>query len=168
MENASKALLMAAGLLISVIVLSLIVFIYITFSNSTQQSVKQMELSKLTAFNSKYLNYDGRKDLTFYDIVNVVSLAKSDNENSDYGIKVKFFSASSYSSLDLTDKTISIESLKQKLTALNRDGDVMESKEIEDTSTGGKAEKIVPVNYECKVKLNEKTGRVEEVSFRKK
>ena len=71
MENASKALLMAAGILMGILVLSLIVYIYATFSDNTQKNIKQMELNYLTAFNSKYLSYDGREDLTYYDIANV-------------------------------------------------------------------------------------------------
>ena len=83
MENASKALLMAAGILMGILVLSLIVYIYATFSDNTQKNIKQMELNYLTAFNSKYLSYDGREDLTYYDIANVATMARNDNKNNE-------------------------------------------------------------------------------------
>jgi len=84
MENASKALLMAAGVLMGILVLSLIVYIYATFSDSTQKSMEQIKLNETVAFNSKYLAYDGREDLTCYDILNIANMAIKDNEDDEH------------------------------------------------------------------------------------
>ena len=43
MENASKALLMAASVLVGVVILSLAVYLYISFSGSANEIGKQME-----------------------------------------------------------------------------------------------------------------------------
>lgn len=84
MENASKALLMAAGVLMGILVLSLIVYIYATFSDSTQKNMQQLEENEIMAFNNKYLVYDGREDLTCYDILNVANMAIKDNEDDEH------------------------------------------------------------------------------------
>ena len=81
MENASKALIMAAEVLIGVLVLSLMVYLFISFGSNASEISKQLEESKLSEFNSQFDKYNGKNDVTIYDIVTLANLAK---ENNDY------------------------------------------------------------------------------------
>lgn len=80
MENASKALLMAAGVLIGILVLSLAVYLFITFGASAREVNNRIEESKLTQFNAQFNVYEGRTDVTIYDIISLGNLAKENNE----------------------------------------------------------------------------------------
>ena len=81
MENASKALIMAAGILIGVLVLSLGVYLFTSFGNSAAQIQKENEINALNKFNSQFTVYQGRKDLTIYDILTVANYASENNKN---------------------------------------------------------------------------------------
>ena len=80
MENASKALIMAAGILISVLILSLAVYLIATFGSSSAEIQKINEEKIISEFNSQFTVYDGRKDLTIYDVITVANYAKENNE----------------------------------------------------------------------------------------
>ena len=96
MENASKALIMAAEVIIGVLVLSLMSYLFVTFSSNSSEIIKQMDENKLTEFNNQYDKYKGKSDVTIYDIVSLASLARENNEyyelenstDSNYYIKV--------------------------------------------------------------------------------
>lgn len=92
MENASKALLMAAGVLMGILVLSLAVFLFSDFGSTSSQIRSDIISNQLTQFNTQFTIYDGRDDITIYDIISVANLAKENNKNyssySDYQIQV--------------------------------------------------------------------------------
>lgn len=82
MENASKALLMAGGVLIGVLVISLAVYLFADFGATSAEINAQNAQKQITAFNSKFTVYQGyTDDITIYDIV---SLATFVNENNAY------------------------------------------------------------------------------------
>ena len=81
MENASKALLMAGGVLIGILILSLAVYLFITFGAESKEIYAQMEEKQLTQYNAQYTIYSGRTDITIYDIISLSNLAY---ENNDY------------------------------------------------------------------------------------
>ena len=57
MENATKALLMAAGVLIGIVILSLGVYLYGTIGNYVQMSQEEMNNQALIKFNTQFYNY---------------------------------------------------------------------------------------------------------------
>ncbi len=81
MENASKALIMAAGVLIGVLVLSLAAFLFMDFGARSKDVYAQVEHNQLTEYNAQYTIYADRNDLTIYDVVNLLNLAKQNNDN---------------------------------------------------------------------------------------
>lgn len=82
MENASKALLMAGGVLIGVLVISLAVYLFADFGATSAEINAQNAQKQITAFNSKFTVYQGyEEDITIYDII---SLATFVNENNAY------------------------------------------------------------------------------------
>ena len=71
MENASKALIMAAGVLIGVLILSLAAFLFLDFGATSESVYSQMENQQLTQYNAQYTVYSGRKDITIYEIISI-------------------------------------------------------------------------------------------------
>lgn len=93
MENASKALIMAAGVLIGILILSLAVFLFTDFGAKSKAIYTQIESNQLTQYNSQYTIYDGRNDVTIYEIVSIANLAQENNkkyeEHSNYESEYK-------------------------------------------------------------------------------
>lgn len=83
MENASKALIMAAEILIGLLIISLAVYLFTSFGTSAAQINQRNANQQLAQFNTKYTTYSGRTDLTVYDIVTVANMAKENN--TEYG-----------------------------------------------------------------------------------
>lgn len=77
MENASKALLIAGGILIAILILSVLV-VTINIINSNQKAQeKALATEQLVKFNQKYEAYN-KKALYGTDIITLKGLAKSD------------------------------------------------------------------------------------------
>ena len=74
MENASKALLMAAGILIGILIISLMVTLFISSRDVTitYEAAKQTE--KIEQFNVNFTKYLGQ-DLTIHDVVTICNFA---------------------------------------------------------------------------------------------
>lgn len=83
MENASKALMMAAGVLIGLMILSLAVYLITSFGSASAEAHRTNERNRINEFNTQFTQYEGRQDITIHDIVTVVNLARSNNETYD-------------------------------------------------------------------------------------
>lgn len=79
MENASKALLMAAGVLIGMILLSLMVYMFTSFAMTSAEIHKGQDENRLNQFNSQFTAYEGKEGITIHDVVTVASLATESN-----------------------------------------------------------------------------------------
>ena len=76
MENATKALLMAGGVLISIIVFSIGLLLYSAYSKQAEMYNQTIVTAELQKFNSRFEVYLGREDITMQEIVTVVKLAE--------------------------------------------------------------------------------------------
>lgn len=99
MENASKALIMAASVLLGVMIISVGVALFNSFSSFSRSTVEKTEEKKISEWNNNFLKYYGTvileqkningeiKDITepirvtAHDIVSVANFAKQSNEN---------------------------------------------------------------------------------------
>lgn len=81
MENATKALLLAAGVLITIIVITLGVTLYSTFSNQTRGYSQVISNNQVQKFNSRFIVFLGRKDITALEVVTAINLGKEYNVN---------------------------------------------------------------------------------------
>lgn len=79
MEDASKALFIAAGILIGILVLSLGVYLFVYMSGETGKISVRIEENQLQEFNEQFLKYQNKSDLTIYDIISVANLATEYN-----------------------------------------------------------------------------------------
>ena len=111
MENAVKALYIAAGVLIAVMVLSLAAVLYASLQGYVEDSNKQIKYNDVNSFNTKYLNYinynnDGTKNfnLTIQDVITVASNAYENNKslNSDSNQWV-YYEKSLYLNVNIID-----------------------------------------------------------------
>lgn len=83
MENASKALLMAAAVLIGMMIISLAVYLYMNFGGTSAQIRNSIEQNQINNFNNQFTKYEGRTDVTIYDVVSLVNLATQNNKQNE-------------------------------------------------------------------------------------
>jgi len=91
MENASKALLIAGGVLLLILVLSFATFLIVKIGAQTSEFYKEMDETEIYEFNQKFFNYEGNK-LNIQDVVSIINLAKDTNQRGKVPvtIEVKF------------------------------------------------------------------------------
>ena len=78
MENASKALIMASGILIGVLIISLAVYLFADFGATSAEITRQVEEQKIVQFNSRFTSYLN-KELTIYDIITILGYVQENN-----------------------------------------------------------------------------------------
>lgn len=88
MENASKALLIAGGILLAVLVLSLLGLLLSNISSNQLAQEKRLEAEQLQEFNQKYESYN-KKALFGVDIITLQNLAKTDGNIVQIEIKTE-------------------------------------------------------------------------------
>ena len=81
MENASNALIIAGGVLIGVLILSLAVYLFADFGSTSAEINKKTQEQQLVQFNSKFTTYEStEKKWTVYDVVTVAGYARENNK----------------------------------------------------------------------------------------
>ena len=88
MEDASKALLMAAGVLIGILILSLGVYLFTTFAAYSKITADEYDFQRVQQFNNQFLKYEDKTSNTIYDVVSIINSAKENNIQ-DNGIYIK-------------------------------------------------------------------------------
>ena len=78
MENASKALLIAGGVLLVIMVLSFATLLFGRLGAQTSDFYGDMTETEIYEFNQKFFNYEG--DINIQDVVSVINLAKDSNK----------------------------------------------------------------------------------------
>lgn len=94
MENAAKALLIAGGVMIAILLLTLFAYIFSHIATSTSSIYSTLEESEITKFNQQFLNYEGRgvgslDPLTIQDVVTIINLAKDNNKSAKRPTTIK-------------------------------------------------------------------------------
>ena len=77
MENASKALLMAAGVLMGIMILSLAIYLFASLASYAEGVEESNRENQTAQFNSQFLSYN---EMTLYDVITVANLARNYNE----------------------------------------------------------------------------------------
>lgn len=88
MENASKALIIAGGVLIVILVLTLFAYINTKMGSGTSNLYSRLEDRNITEFNQKFLNYDENNHLRIQEVVSLINMAKNANINNNIGAHV--------------------------------------------------------------------------------
>lgn len=165
MENASKALLMAAGVLIGVLVLSLGVYLFVTFGASAREIRDDINSAQLTQFNARFNVYADRNDITIYDIISLVNLAQENNNyykdisnyKSDYVIDISLDGIKMYADQDGVADQFSVDKKQELLETYSR---VIKSGETGDVGE-------IAVRFKCKSISYHPNGRIHKMVFAK-
>ena len=80
MENGSRALIMAAEILIAIMVLGLFAATVLIFGRFSKSVHKQMTDTQIGAFNQNFFKLDNRIDITAQEIATVINFAKTQND----------------------------------------------------------------------------------------
>ncbi len=88
MENATKALIIAATILIAVLILSVGIYIFNNYSELAYKTEENQAKQAIVQYNNKFIKYMD-KTLKMQDVITIVNLAKDYNERkSDMKISV--------------------------------------------------------------------------------
>lgn len=80
MENASKALIMAASILLGIMIISVGVTLFQSFGGFSRDISSEIEKNKISEFNSQFLKfYNDNIELTAHDVVTLANLAQKNN-----------------------------------------------------------------------------------------
>lgn len=162
MENASKALLMAASVLIGVLILSLAVFLFVNFGGTSAKIHETVQKNQLAKFNTQFTNYETKESVTIYDIISVANLATENNRKNQLQKKTI--------PTDGIDNYITVR-LKGKCIEGGENTDIKQlekeynQKIIEDINTQKNAELK---KYVAKAYVSAETGRVYLIEFSEK
>ena len=72
MENASKALIMAGGMLLAILIISLLVYAWSLFSKYQSSKDSLSDIEDTAKFNEQFSNYD-RDDVQGYELISLVN-----------------------------------------------------------------------------------------------
>ncbi len=93
MENASKALMIAGGVLIAVIIITLLVYMFSSMSNIFKSEDEIKKVEEIEAYNKEYESYN-KKLLRGADIISLLNKAISNNKKYDnldeYRMQIEF------------------------------------------------------------------------------
>ena len=89
MENASKALIIAGGVLIALIIITMFLIMYNRISNIQKEQEEQTKIEQLATFNAEYEAYD-KKLMYGVDVITLINKVVENNKkyegNADYQI----------------------------------------------------------------------------------
>ena len=88
MENASKALLIAGGILISMLVISIGVYLFANYRGLATSHEQTMQADEIREFNVNFEKFEGRTDITIQEIVTLANFAKQYEEQTGIHIQV--------------------------------------------------------------------------------
>lgn len=91
MENASKALIIAAGILLMMLVFTLMTYIFRTMSQQTSDMYGEIKESSISEFNQQFFNYDGKENLRIQDVISIINLAKDNNSSKKFPVTVEVY-----------------------------------------------------------------------------
>ena len=79
MENVTKALLIAAGVLIGIIILSLAVYLSNIIGAHAAKIQEKIDSNAIIRFNEEFLKYNGLKNLTIQQVITLKNYALENN-----------------------------------------------------------------------------------------
>lgn len=160
MENASKALLMAATILISVMLVSLATYLFATFGNYSKNINDNINQKTKQEFNAQFTKYETSETgepCTVYDIVTIINLAKNCNDQyEEYQIgRINDFRNDSNSYIYVT--IIGENTINETTNTSNLNDFISRHNTTNDGVYNDK--------YNCTVNISNQTGLVKSITF---
>lgn len=167
MENASKALMMAASVLLGLMIISVGVALFNSFAGSGSNIMSKIEETQIAEFNNQFLKYYGETTqlnektnkyetqkikITAHDIVTLVNLAKKNNIKYEVEEQSENSENSNYVQITLNKKYRNMEKQQEDvLTDFIQDNNMIYNSENE---------LVTKYYYINNVKVSEVTKRV--------
>lgn len=107
MENATKALLIAAAVLVAIIIISLGVSIVTSARDQINQSSNALDSAEVEAFNSKFKTYEGASvsGTKVRSLANAVIQSNQSQEDDSRKIEIYLYTGNDETSVDYTGVT---------------------------------------------------------------
>lgn len=169
MENATKALFIAAGVLIGILILSLGAVLFSNLSSYVESEHERMEFNELNRFNTQFTNYINNNggindefEITIQDVISVAGLAYENNVKYTDDLTNATFNANGrnmYVAVFIGDERIDNKINDEMVDMLQKD--------IEEDEKGN----VNRAFYRCEskdIEISELTGRVWKITFHKK
>lgn len=161
MENAAKALLIAGGIAIALIIISLLVYSANKISTMGEVSQKEAEVKQLAEFNAQYEAYN-KKLMYGAEVLSVINKAEDNNikyEDNDYKIVIKVIDENSVEQIAVYNyKATSNSYLNKELFKT-----FVGYHQADGTKVDGKKTNA----YTCtSITYSSKTGRVDSMTFK--
>ena len=164
MENASKALIMAAEILIGVMIISIGVYLFQMFANYSEENYKKISDTQIAEFNNRFFKFHGKTinsegetvslKCTIHDIVSLANYAQQHNKQYEIEEEGGFSENSLYVQIDLEG----VRNLEKRENSYLVD--LIKQNSLIDGTSSTKY-------YECTVcSVNENTQMVNYVVFR--
>lgn len=97
MENATNALMIAAGVLIGILIISLGVSLFVTLGGFSANTQKEIDTKAIRQFNEEFLQYEQRTDLTIQDVITARNKALEINQSyENYNVSTTKANENSY------------------------------------------------------------------------
>ena len=180
MENATKALIMAGTVLISILLISFLVLFLRKGASASAEYHNTMSDAELAKFNSQFEVYDGRENNTYFDVITVANMVYDINKKNENDIQNQIY-------FELKIDNSNIYTIPKDCSNLERDTFLLvnSKKNMYNTqiTIAGKQTTLIseyskitensPIDYVYKftgkiTKYNDITGKVEEIKFTKK
>ena len=178
MENATKALLIAGGVLLGILILGVLIYMATTLSSLSKAKEKEKEIEQIAEFNKVYESYD-KKKLRGTEVVSIINRAIDNNTkyegNSDRQIKV-YVTVGTGRNVDASNQIITGDNLTSgttyEFTGIEQrddgsnDGTTYNSI-LSDTTTNGPKHSFMYSRYfKCtKITYNSSNGMVNAIYF---
>lgn len=125
MENASKALLMAGGVLIAIVTIAFLVKSFSTVQKFQMSQLSAEEQEQLTAFNEQYTKYVGQ----YVYGTEVITVINKSLNNTEYPITVNIKFAGEYTYKVKGKYNITTKKYDEKTVIIKKDSDFTISNE---------------------------------------
>lgn len=156
MENASKALLMAAAVLVGVMILSLGVYLFSIFGNFGGQISDRLEQKQIDEFNSQFYKYENSQEVRIHDIISVANLARQYNIDNDFLDTSVYYIKVNIDGIGTEGKNLESISKESKKTSL------IDKYSLKLDNTGA----MKPQYFKCtSVKINDISKIVNSITF---
>lgn len=168
MENASKALIMAAEVLLGVMLISVGVYIFELFGSYSKETSDKITDAQIAEFNNQFLKYYGQivndetgKDepikCTIHEIASLANFAKKNNSLYEVENQSKFSDSSFYIQIDMKNLKNIEKYTESQLIQLIKNNDLV----LDEDGKKTKTKYFKCLNYN----ISEKTKRVNYVQF---
>lgn len=162
MENASKALIMAASILLGVMILSVGVALFNSFAGFSSEIASEIEKKRTEQFNVQFLKYYGETynektqkneaiKLTTHDVVTLANLAQKNNIEYDVQKQTMSSDNSYYVQIVVIEDKNFEKSSEHKLTQFIKDNNWYYNSDNE---------LVTKYYYISDIEVSKKTGRV--------